>query len=93
MVFVACQCVTPIFIMGKPKHEIHTLSRDRFSEHEGGGLTLFVMCVLQKTAPSWPDPTDASNHITAFIKSKREDEKLGIKRVAEIHVCAIHASA
>jgi hypothetical protein len=37
------------FIMGKPKHEIHTPSRDQLSELEGDDLThalLFV--VLQR---------------------------------------------
>ena len=38
-----------VFIMGKPKHEINTSSRDQLSEHGGDDLTralLFV--VLQK---------------------------------------------
>jgi hypothetical protein len=33
------------FIMGKLKHEIHSLSRDVLLEHEGDGLTRLVVCV------------------------------------------------
>jgi hypothetical protein len=35
-----------VFIMGKSNHEIHTLSRDRLSEHGGAGLTRALLFVV-----------------------------------------------
>jgi hypothetical protein len=63
------------FITGKPRPEIHTPPSDQFSEPGGDDLTLLVVCVLQKPAPFWIDPIGASNHITAFIKSKYRQGK------------------
>jgi hypothetical protein len=45
------------FIMGKSNHEIHTLSRHQFSEHEGDSLTRFVVCCITKTVPLCTDPS------------------------------------
>jgi hypothetical protein len=55
-------------IMGNEKHEIHTLSRARLSEHEGDGLTLRVICMLQKTCTLLDRSNGCAESHTSFYQ-------------------------